>query len=146
MGTLLEFENQAAVGRTREVAQRWPAIEVAKRANAIGSSGRLVKLEASLDAAQALVHAVEAARMSGELNLYIRDVGFDRRHAKLQVSDVERHLVNSTTNMPEMFQNQILDFVCHHARPIAASSYHSASAPEIISISSLVIIAWRVRL
>jgi hypothetical protein len=49
-----------------------------------------------------------------------------------------------------LLHDEISSFIDHGATLIASVAkhtwHHSASAPEMISISSLVIIAWRVRL
>jgi hypothetical protein len=52
--------------------------------------------------------------------------------------------------MSQMLQHNIVRFIGHKHNlvrlPKESTRHHTASAPEMISISSLVIIAWRVRL
>ena len=53
--------------------------------------------------------------------------------------------------MPKMLKNEVARIVCHRINLIqfagnSQSSRYTASAPEMISISSFVIIACRVRL
>jgi hypothetical protein len=53
--------------------------------------------------------------------------------------------------MPKMLKNEVARIVSHRINLIQFAgnsqlSRHSASAPEMISINSFVIVAWRVRL
>ena len=70
--------------------------------------------------------------------------------------DVTRDLssvtsVSSLSNppdVPQVLQDDIVGFVSHHPNLAAYNPVvnYTASAPEMISINSFVIIAWRVRL
>jgi hypothetical protein len=52
--------------------------------------------------------------------------------------------------MPQVLQHDVVRFIGHKHNLVRllkeSTRHHTASAPEMISISSLVIIAWRVRL
>jgi hypothetical protein len=105
------------------------------------------KVEPPLDPRQTFVNAIHAQRLPGELCLEIPDLRqnlpdarFHCRHAHLDVSEFGMRALDCPPYRAEMFQDQVLRFFGH------ASAYHTASAPEMISMSSLVIWAWRDRL
>ena len=99
------------------------------------------QIEAALDARQALVEAihplVRRAKQHKDLSLML----LESRKPGLEVRDVELDAFLRSSDAPEMLKHEIGGFVGH-----GTSAYHSASAPEMISISSFVIMAWRERL
>ena len=67
-------------------------------------------------------------------------LGFQRVEDRRQVI-VEMHVDDGADDLGD-----VSDCVGHDGPCVYGRNAHSASAPEMISISSLVIIAWRVRL
>jgi hypothetical protein len=80
------------------------------------------------------------------LHLHVSNRLLYRRHAVAEFGTAFAHVLAKAT---EVLQNKIGGFVCHvlSGDPSqAVRQAHTASAPEMISISSLVICAWRWRL
>ena len=85
-------------------------------------------------------------RVVDETDETINDL-VDRRPRQ---SDADHQEYRFTPDEVQLLHDQIGSFVGHALNLVRLTyqihAYHSASAPEMISISSLVIIAWRVRL
>ena len=106
---------------------------------------------------ETLIDTVETPALDGNLRLHVshlcHDVperSFKSRDAGLEIRDIGEHLLLPAPQELELFHDQVCGFVGHDLNLVPFSrkihAHHSASAPEMISISSLVIIAWRVRL
>ena len=69
--------------------------------------------------------------------------GFERRDSRLEFCDIGFKLIDYPPDVTQMFQDDIVGFVSHHHNLAAHNPVvnYTASAPEMISINSLVIIA-----
>jgi len=120
--------------------------DAAERTLADRHRDRQAGIDHLLAAHQALadVHGDGAHGVLAELLRHFQDqpvalvVGFQRVENRRQVV-LEMHVDDGADDLGDMS-----DWLSHHG-PLDENAY-SASAPEMISISSLVIIAWRVRL
>jgi len=117
-----------------------------------------------LDAGHAFIDTIKPAALNCDLRLHVAHLchhvskgSFKPGDSSLEVSDVGAHLVlpalkcfDSAPQQMQLLHDKVSGFVGHKFNLVwlRAQIYvdHSASAPEMISISSLVIIAWRVRL
>jgi hypothetical protein len=114
-------------------------------------------IETTFNPAETLVDAVETSALDGNLRLHMTHLGHDvskrsfkSGDARLEICNIGAHLLLPTPNEVELLHDQTGGFVGHTFNLVRLTrqihAYHNASAPEMISISSLVIIAWRVRL
>jgi hypothetical protein len=114
-------------------------------------------IESTFDPAETLIDAIETSALDGNLRLHVTHLGHDvpkcsfkSGDAGLEICDIGTHLVLPTPNEVQLLHDQIDGFVGHVLNLVRLTcqihAYHNASAPEMISISYLVIIAWRVRL
>jgi hypothetical protein len=98
------------------------------------------QIKPAFDAANPLFDPINAAVRVRDLHFevtngsrHLAHVPFKCRHPHLQVSDVGLYVIELSLHLFEQFKRQDCD--------VAVVSHHNASAPEMISISSLVIAA-----
>src|SRR5215204_128821 len=133
------------------------------------------QIEMPLDPVEPLLHSVKAAVLHRDLRLEVRkwrlqmsQIHFQARHPHFEITELPAHLLapcihrrlqtflsalqsfHSAPQNMELLHNEIGSFIDHEFNLVLFAPelhpVHSASAPEMISISSFVIIAWRVRL
>src|ERR1700730_432774 len=116
------------------------------------------KIQPALDAIKTLLDSINPSRLARNLSLKVADLGhhmshrrFKRCYARFELRHIRLDLIDRASNMPKMLKNKVARIVSHRISLIQFAgnsqlSRHSASAPEMISINSFVIIAWRVRL
>jgi hypothetical protein len=76
---------------------------------------------------------------------------FEDRDPAFDIGEIELKSIDNPPDIPQVLKDDIVRLVSHNANLIrlltkSTRANHTASAPEMISISSLVIIACRVRL
>jgi len=112
---------------------------------------RLNEIEAPFYSPESLLKSVHPlfhrTQESQNLPLHL----FEGRDAAFDIDEIELKSVNNPPDVPKVLNNNIARLVSHKCqsnptRLQMLCANHTASAPEMISISSLVIIAWRVRL
>jgi hypothetical protein len=119
--------------------------------------------KAPFDAAHASVYPVHSRVLNYDLRVQMGHVHLKARHSDLKLRDIGSKLRNvgshlllptlkcfhSAPQNMELLHDEIGGFIDHDLKLVLFACpihpHHSASAPEMISISSLVIIAWRVR-
>ncbi len=118
------------------------------------------EVEPLFDAAKAFFDTIDVASLAGNLRLQMTDLSHDVAHRAFKSRDPTFHhahiglqSIDDPADVSNVLKHEIFSLLCHAAilsRQMSVSKSaglsHSASAPEMISISSLVIIAWRERL
>ena len=110
-----------------------------------------------LDAVETSFDPVDSPRLACDLRLKMADLshhmphrGFERSDTRLELSYVRFNLIHHPSDVPQVLKDNVARLVSHTANLVGmlteSTRHYTASAPEMISISSLVIIAWRVRL
>ena len=94
------------------------------------------EIEAALDAGNVFSKPVQPHTNTADLREDLPLNEFHGRHTALDIDDIEFGPLLRNSNPPEHFDDHIFGLFCHY----------KASAPEMISINSLVICAWRWRL
>jgi len=112
-------------------------------------------IEPLLDAIQTPLNSVDATGLVCDLRLEMTNLsrhvshrGFKGSNSRLEVAHIAINPIHHTPDMPKMFKNDAFRFTRHLSKSIHANlaprcreKHHTASAPEMISINSLVIIA-----
>src|SRR5215208_2368648 len=114
-------------------------------------------IKSSLDGVETLLDPVDPPRLTRNLRLEMPNLshdvahcGLERGYSRFDLDHLTFDLVDRTPDVPKVLHDDVVWFISHgiNLANLDANSHqrHSASAPEMISISSLVIMAWRVRL
>ncbi|HSO82071.1 hypothetical protein [Thiocapsa sp.] len=77
-----------------------------------------MQIEPPLDPPKAPLDLIHALVRNGVVAVQTGDLGFERRQAKLDGARIFGHLIDSCPNVPQVFQNKVLDMIGHRVPPI----------------------------